>query len=220
VGLVEFPAVVNRIDQILPAARAVIDADGERAAADPDISISCRPGCTVCCHQAVVVTGAELRAIHDAVARLSEPDRSVVQERISSQAQQLRDAGITGDSLVHLDPADAMQVVQRYFALRVMCPLLADGVCIVRDERPLVCREYLVTSDPAECARLGQSAQIVRIRARRDIVAGFRSASAATGEARRHLLAPALDDPRPADPRPVPMSAGALIERMTGSFHR
>src|SRR5260370_9472019 len=36
-----------------------------------------------------------------------------------------------------------------YFALGIPCPFLEDESCSIHPERPLVCREYLVTS-PAE----------------------------------------------------------------------
>ena len=39
-----------------------------------------------------------------------------------------------------------------YFALRVPCPFLEDESCSIHAERPLVCREYLVTSPAELCA--------------------------------------------------------------------
>jgi len=39
-----------------------------------------------------------------------------------------------------------------YFALRIPCPFLEDESCSIHAERPLVCREYLVTSPPELCA--------------------------------------------------------------------
>lgn len=34
------------------------------------------------------------------------------------------------------------------------CPFLQDSACAIYDERPLVCREYLVTNPPAACTTL------------------------------------------------------------------
>ena len=39
-----------------------------------------------------------------------------------------------------------------YFALGVPCPFLEDESCSIHPERPLVCREYLVTSPAELCA--------------------------------------------------------------------
>jgi hypothetical protein len=42
-----------------------------------------------------------------------------------------------------------------YFRLGITCPFLEDGSCSIYEHRPLVCREYLVTSPAAHCARQG-----------------------------------------------------------------
>jgi hypothetical protein len=39
-----------------------------------------------------------------------------------------------------------------YFTLRVPCPFLEEESCSIHPERPLVCREYLVTSPAELCA--------------------------------------------------------------------
>jgi Fe-S-cluster containining protein len=39
-----------------------------------------------------------------------------------------------------------------YFALGLPCPFLEDESCSIHPERPLVCREYLVTSPAALCS--------------------------------------------------------------------
>lgn len=40
-----------------------------------------------------------------------------------------------------------------YFALGVPCPFLEDESCSIHPERPLTCREYLVTSPAEHCAK-------------------------------------------------------------------
>lgn len=106
-----------------------------------------------------------------------------------------------------------------YFGLDLPCPLLADGVCSIRDDRPLACREYLVTSDPAHCApQGGTNDQVVRIRSRSDVLAGFAEVSRTFGEERYRILALALADALhdgppiapPAEPRSGPRMAAVL----------
>ena len=38
--------------------------------------------------------------------------------------------------------------------MQVACPFLENESCGIHRERPLVCREYHVTSPPADCSRL------------------------------------------------------------------
>ena len=40
----------------------------------------------------------------------------------------------------------------RYFALGIPCPFLEAESCSIYTERPLVCREFLVSSPPENCA--------------------------------------------------------------------
>jgi hypothetical protein len=47
-----------------------------------------------------------------------------------------------------------------YFRLGLACPFLEDESCSIHPDRPLACREYLVTSPAEECAR--PSAETVR----------------------------------------------------------
>src|SRR5262249_39570688 len=49
-----------------------------------------------------------------------------------------------------------------YFRQGVPCPFLEDESCSIHPHRPLVCREYLVTSAPDACATVG-SGRVRRI---------------------------------------------------------
>jgi Fe-S-cluster containining protein len=51
----------------------------------------------------------------------------------------------------------------RYFALGIPCPFLEDESCSIHPQRPLICREYLVTSDPALCHDAPERARTVKL---------------------------------------------------------
>jgi Fe-S-cluster containining protein len=46
-----------------------------------------------------------------------------------------------------------MGVVDKYFYEGIPCPFLEDESCSIHPNRPIVCREYLVTSPAANCAK-------------------------------------------------------------------
>jgi hypothetical protein len=48
---------------------------------------------------------------------------------------------------------DRLELALAYFALGIACPFLEDEACSIHPDRPLSCREYLVTSPASECAR-------------------------------------------------------------------
>lgn len=64
------------------------------------------------------------------------------------------------------NPADRQTVALEYFAAGVACPFLEDEACSIHADRPLVCREYLVTSPPDLCAALSPGIEQVTLEAR------------------------------------------------------
>jgi Fe-S-cluster containining protein len=117
--------------------------------------ISCRAGCGACCRQLVPVSPTEARLLADLLESLPEPRRSVVRERFAEARTRLSEAGLL-DRLEHPErfaDADLAALGLDYFALGVACPFLEDESCSIYAERPIACREYLVTSPAANCAR-------------------------------------------------------------------
>jgi Fe-S-cluster containining protein len=51
-----------------------------------------------------------------------------------------------------LSEEDFRALNRRHFALRTPCPFLEEGSCSIYAQRPLVCREYLVTSPAERCS--------------------------------------------------------------------
>jgi Fe-S-cluster containining protein len=97
----------------------------------PEVKISCRAGCSACCYQAVHVTDQEAQLL---TMYIHEKGVPYDYERAARQAtwapQEWRNQ-------THADRA---------------CGFLADdGRCAVYEVRPLVCRKYVVSSDPELC---------------------------------------------------------------------
>jgi hypothetical protein len=85
---------------------------------------ACRPGCSYCCHQDVAVSPPEALAIaHHLRVALSPAELAGLISRVAIAAARLRDAG-----------------GRERFLLKIPCPLLSDGRCIVYPLRPLACR--------------------------------------------------------------------------------
>lgn len=207
--MILFPqAVVTQPDDLLRDAQNLLDAETEALYADPAVQVSCGPDCNTCCEHAVLITAAEVRAVVAAVEELPAATRDRIAERSARVVELLDQCGLA-------EEADAATFTQdsaeRYFALGEPCPLLIDGACSVRQVRPLVCRDYLISSPAKNCSN-PRTAQIVRIRRRRAIDIGFARISAAFGEEKRHLLPMALTRPAPvAEPA---LRSGAKMARV------
>lgn len=153
----EVPAGPTRRRALLPIFRGIADsvvdisvqaveARGER--------VSCRKGCGACCRQLVPITEPEAHALRDLVDHMPPQRRAVVEARFADARERLERAGLL-DLL--LDPAHGDAATRRnlglaYFALGIACPFLEDEACSIHADRPIACREYLVTSPAAHCA--------------------------------------------------------------------
>jgi Fe-S-cluster containining protein len=160
------PAAPSPPETVLPTLQnlinTVVDA-AEAREAKAGREISCRKGCGACCRQLVPISRTEIRAIRALVARQPEDRRQALQQRFDQAAQKLREAGLAD---VLLDPAKRKHRPDRelslaYFAQRIPCPFLEEESCSIHPDRPLVCREYLVTSPASACSDSTQTDVVV-----------------------------------------------------------
>jgi Fe-S-cluster containining protein len=148
-----------RLDGLLPFLRLLDDQVIDRAvqrAASGGGKVSCRKGCSTCCRsQPVPVTPAEAYALLLLVEAMPEPRRGDVRQRFADRVRRLSDAGLL-DVFLRRTPVttreQAREFAEHYFRLGLACPFLEDDACSIYPDRPLVCRQYLVTSPAELCA--------------------------------------------------------------------
>lgn len=161
------PAGPVAVEDVLPILHGLSSLFATRATARAEADgreISCRAGCGACCRQLVPVAPAEARALARLVEALPEPRRERVRRRFDAALDVLEPLGL----MERLDQnRDDRQVIAReYFAAGVACPFLEDEACSIHADRPLSCREYLVTSPPDLCAALSPGIEKVTLEAR------------------------------------------------------
>ncbi|MGE5151367.1 MAG: YkgJ family cysteine cluster protein [Rhodospirillaceae bacterium] len=130
---------------VLPALQGLVNATV--AAAERGRAISCRKGCGACCRQLVPISRTEGEALLALVEALPEARRTAVRARFAAA-----EAAITAAELADRGTRSDREMSVAYFALGVACPFLEDESCSIHPDRPLVCREYLVTSPAELCA--------------------------------------------------------------------
>lgn len=145
------------MELLLPALRTTADAfvaygaELSEAAGRP---VSCAKGCGACCRQLIPLAHAEAREIAALVGGLPEPRRSEVTGRFEAALRRVEEAGL----LPALEGRDgrlfneAVDLGLAYLRLGIACPFLEDEACSIYPERPIACREYLVSSPPERCA--------------------------------------------------------------------
>ncbi|MBS0525169.1 MAG: YkgJ family cysteine cluster protein [Proteobacteria bacterium] len=130
---------------VLPALQGLVNAVVE--AAETGRTISCRKGCGACCRQLVPVSRTEGEALLALVEAMPRERRKAVRARFAAAA-----ATITAAGLAERGTRSDREMSVAYFALGVPCPFLEEESCSIHPDRPLVCREYLVTSPAELCA--------------------------------------------------------------------
>lgn len=151
------PAGPVRLESLLPVFQKL--ADGlvglavDRASAEGR-TVSCRKGCGACCRQLVPISEVEARRIGRLVDELPEPRRGEIRARFARARERLAEAGL----LARLEVRDSFEKDEvssfglAYFRTGIPCPFLEEESCSIHPDRPISCREYLVTSPAVHCA--------------------------------------------------------------------
>jgi Fe-S-cluster containining protein len=137
---------------VLPALQGLVNA--VVGAAETGKAIACRKGCGACCRQLVPISRTEGEALLALLEAMPEPRRAAVRARFADAEARITAAGLH-ESAGRSDRESARSdraLSTAYFALGVACPFLEDESCSIHPDRPLVCREYLVTSPAELCA--------------------------------------------------------------------
>jgi Fe-S-cluster containining protein len=161
------PAKPVKLYRMLPVFQQLtdmfVDASADVAATDGR-SVSCKAGCGACCRQAVPISEAEVHQIAELVLTLPEPRRSEIRARFAAGVARIRATGWfeAMDATVGSMHSSSLEAVKahltalalQYFEQGVACPFLEDGSCSIHADRPLACREYLVSTPAENCAAL------------------------------------------------------------------
>jgi Fe-S-cluster containining protein len=153
---------------LLPAARELSNratAVGVERSRGEGREISCRAGCGACCRQLVAISFVEAQSLADLVADMPPERQAFIRERFADAVRRLEADGLLdpkeprGERSVQAPDlgdraASLRDVSRRYFALQIACPFLENESCGIHPQRPMVCREYHVTSPAENCSRL------------------------------------------------------------------
>jgi len=114
--------------------------------------IICKKGCTICCEKVnIFVLPQEIFLIVNALNKLPFNKRKEIAKRIKKIDEEwdknVKNKGthrITGETAENL-------INEMVYGIRYRCPLLFEKICIIYENRPVVCRSYF--SDNLESCR-------------------------------------------------------------------
>jgi len=144
---VTVPAEKVPATDVIPALQKLVNAVVAEAERKSSRAVSCRKGCGACCRQLVPVSRTEGERLNALVDAMPAERRAALDARFVAAAERIERAG-----LADAGGRSDREMSTGYFALGVACPFLEEESCSIHAERPLVCREYLVTSPATLCA--------------------------------------------------------------------
>jgi len=169
-----FPTGSAKVLEMLPLARGIsegITAVAIGYALSQGGNISCGPGCGACCSQLVPIAPAEAVRLAEVVAAMPEGRGKAVRKRFEHAVRRLRAAGLVDrnaspcQAALRASPQAGKSLWEdasrRHFDARLPCPFLEEASCSVYSERPMVCREYNVTTPPSLCATMSPDARTI-----------------------------------------------------------
>jgi Fe-S-cluster containining protein len=158
---IKLPPGPIRARQMLPLFQSltnlIVD-EGVAAAEKKSEKLSCKQGCGACCRQLVPISKMEAHHLRDLVEHLPEPRRSEIRGRFAEASRRLQKEGLL-EKLQKPEETrveDIRPVGLGYFSLQIPCPFLEAESCSIYEQRPLACREYLVSSPAQNCYRPSQ----------------------------------------------------------------
>jgi hypothetical protein len=113
----------------------------------------------------VPILEAEARFLVDLVDGIPVTEQTRILARWRKVIRTLAREGLLRDlrKVNELSEPTVRDLTLGYFHLQIPCPFLDGARCAIYDNRPLSCREYMVTSPSGNCARFGES-EILRVR--------------------------------------------------------
>lgn len=167
---VEVPQGAVTLRELLPVIQAMCGAVFSHSAAGlakHGLAVTCGPGCGACCSQLVPISRPEALLLADFVHSLPPTRRTVIEDRFRRIVARLEESGLLARLLAGFVERPlglgALAELQRaYWPLGLACPFLEDGSCSVYPHRPVICRQYSVTTPPERCARLFEPGVTIR----------------------------------------------------------
>ncbi|HMQ04791.1 MAG TPA: YkgJ family cysteine cluster protein [Pyrinomonadaceae bacterium] len=156
------PVKPQRMLPVLQQLTGEIVARGVERVNESGKAISCKAACGACCRQPLLISEAEAFDLAELVESMPLDRRRIIKDRFRAGREHFASIGWydrfdglserAKDGKTDELGREFVAVLQDYIKERVACPFLENESCSIYEDRPLVCREYLVTSPAENCA--------------------------------------------------------------------
>jgi len=119
-------------------------------------SVPCRKGCCACCNSLIPMSVPEVfRMSEELLLMPTETSNRILRDCIHT-AEKILEKSRRTDCLKDFSKNGKPRISQInkwYGELKLTCPFLSEGLCILYEQRPLACREHIVTGTSNPCQK-------------------------------------------------------------------
>ncbi|MHC4738560.1 MAG: YkgJ family cysteine cluster protein [Planctomycetota bacterium] len=158
----------GKLADIVPIARSisskVVEVVEEKLCEDGQ-TIPCCKGCSTCCYYLTPLSIPEVFRLSEELLSMPADTGRVVLESYLGSARKILDnmsedfdegSGTLDHQKNIPDSHQVTRLSSWYAGLKLACPFLSDGLCMIYENRPTVCRENMVTESAEICKVQGQ----------------------------------------------------------------
>jgi Fe-S-cluster containining protein len=160
-----------RLADIVPAARVLsnilVQAVLKKLSRDGKF-VPCRKGCSACCNYLIPLSVPEVfRLWYEVLSMPPNRGRAIVQSCLEAATKILKympENLETNDLTKTNIQIEASRLSRWYSGLELFCPFLSEGLCTIYQQRPMACREHMVTGSALLCeAQSTEESQVIRM---------------------------------------------------------
>lgn len=117
---------------------------------------SCSNGCDMCCYHLITVSIHEAILLAYIIDNLAAAEKERIKHSFEKILVTLEENNLLKDLIDfhtnHFGDKKLISSIQKeYWKLKLGCPFLVGNSCSIYPYRPLICRQYLVSSEPVYC---------------------------------------------------------------------
>jgi Fe-S-cluster containining protein/uncharacterized protein (DUF1778 family) len=146
-----------RLSDIVPLARTISDKlvlTVSDELSKKGQSIACCKGCSACCSYLVPLSAPEAFRLREELLSLPVNSSNRILNSCFDTAERILDNRHPRLSLQNSSNSDQSQtslISKWYSGLKLACPFLSDGLCMLYEQRPLACREHIASGSAVLC---------------------------------------------------------------------
>ena len=117
-------------------------------------SIPCCKGCSACCSYLIPLSVPEVFRLREELLAMPSSKSSRILKSCVIAAKRILDKShedIDANKLTKNNLAQKDEISKWYTSLKLTCPFLSEDLCLLYEQRPLACREHIVTGSAVSC---------------------------------------------------------------------